>query len=439
MARELFQGRIAMPSIARALRHRNYRLFFTGQSISLIGTWLTKVATAWLVYRLTGSAWLLGVVGFAGQIPTFVLAPLAGVLVDRWDRRRVLLATQALAMLQSALLAALTLGGCIRVWEIVALNVFQGLIDAFDMPVRQALVVRMVEDRADLPNAIALNSSMVNGARLLGPAIAGVLIALVGEGLCFFVDAISYAAVIVCVLLMRLDAQPHAPTANRVLSDMADGFRYVSGSAPIRALLLLLAVSGLAGRPFAVLLPVIAREVMHGGAGTLGALQSTAGVGALAGALYLASRTSVLGLGRAVVTSAALFGLGLMAFSRVHGLWLAMPFLLVAGTGMMVQTAASNTIIQTIVDEDKRGRVMSLLAMSLFGTVPLGSLVAGALATRIGAENTILIGGAICVVATALFLRALPGVRRAVRPIYERLGILPPKALDAADVLADNG
>jgi MFS family permease len=412
-------------SLGRALRHRNFRLFFTGQGISLIGTWLTKVATAWLVYRLTGSAWLLGVVGFAGQIPTFLLAPLAGVLVDRWNRQRVLLATQTLAMLQSAVLATLALSGIIRIWEVVALNVVQGLVDAFDMPVRQSLLVRMVEDRSDLPNAIALNSSMVNAARLLGPAIAGVLIAAVGEGCCFLIDAVSYAAVIVSVLLIHIDAQPRVPKATRVLGEMAEGFRYASGFAPIRALLLLLAVSGLAGRPFAVLLPVIAREVMHGGAGTLGALQATAGVGALAGALYLASRTTILGLGRVIVMSAALFGLGLAAFSRAHALWLALPLLFLAGTGMMLQTAASNTIIQTIVDEDKRGRVMSLLAMSLFGTVPLGSLIAGALATRIGAENTILGGGLICVIGAGLFLRALPKVRAAVRPIYVHMGISP--------------
>ena len=290
-------GHRRVRSVGRALRHRNYRLFFTGQSISLVGTWLTKVATAWLVYRLTGSAWLLGVVGFAGQIPTFVLAPLAGVLVDRWNRRRVLLATQTLAMLQSAFLATLALSGVIRIWEVIALSVVQGLVDAFDMPVRQSLVVRMVDDRNDLPNAIALNSSMVNAARLLGPAIAGVVMAAVGEGWCFFIDAVSYAAVIVSVLLLRLDAQPSAPKATHVLHEMAEGFRYASGFAPLRALLLLLAVTGLAGRPFAVLLPVIAREVMHGGAGTLGTLQATAGVGALAGTLYLAWRTSIRGAG----------------------------------------------------------------------------------------------------------------------------------------------
>ncbi|MGH7436764.1 MAG: MFS transporter [Polyangiaceae bacterium] len=396
-------GNTAGGRIGRALRHRNYRLFFTGQSISLVGTWLTKVATAWLVYRLTGSAWLLGVVGFAGQIPTFLLAPLAGVLVDRWDRYRVLLATQTLAMVQSALLAALALGGVIQVWHVVALNILQGLIDAFDMPARQSMIVRMVDDRADLPNAIALNSSIVNGGRLLGPAIAGLLIAAVGEGWCFFIDALSYAAVLTSLLMMRVDAAPPAPRTAHVLGEMADGFRYVRDAPSIRGLLVLLAVSGVAGRPFAVLLPVIAHEVMHGGAGTLGFLQAAAGLGALAGALYLAWRTSVRGLGRVVVIAAAAFGVGLVAFSRAHVLWLATPLLLLAGTGMMVQTAASNTIIQTIVAEDKRGRVMSILAMSLFGTVPLGSLAAGALATRIGAENTILVGGTVCILAAGLF------------------------------------
>ena len=417
----------------RALDHRNYRLFFTGQSISLVGTWLTKIATSWLVYRLTGSAWLLGVAGFAGQIPMLLLAPLAGVLVDRWNRRRVLLGTQALAMLQSALLATLALGGFIRVWEIIALNVFQGVVDAFEMPARESLVVQMVDERAELPNAIALNSAIVNAARLVGPAVAGGIIAAFGEGWCFFIDAISYGAVILSVLAIRVDTPLCVPAARRVFHEMAEGFRYASGFAPIRAPLLLLAFTGLAGRPFAVLLPVIAREVMQGGAGTLGALQATAGVGALAGTLYLASRTSVLGLDRVIVSSTALFGLGLVAFSRVHLLWLAMPLLLLAGTGMVLQTAASNTIIQTIVDEDKRGRVMSLLAMSLFGTMPFGSLIVGAFATRIGAENTILLSGAACVLAAGLFHRALPELRRAVRPVYERMGILP-KASAAAEV-----
>jgi MFS family permease len=419
-------------SIGRALRHRNYRLFFSGQSISLIGTWLTRVATSWLIYRLTGSALLLGLVGFASQIPTFFVAPLAGVLVDRWDRYRVLVVTQVLAMLQSALLAVLAITGVITIWHVLVLGIVQGLINAFDMPARQSMVVQVVGDRADLPNAIALNSSMVNGARLIGPAIAGVLIAAVGEGWCFFIDAVSYLAVIASLLLMRLAPHPRKARSTHVLHEMKEGFRYASGSAPIRAVLLLLAVVSLVGIPHMVLLPVIAREVLHGGAGTLGALTAASGLGALVGALYLASRRNVLGLGRVIALSASLFGVGLVGFSLTRVLWLAMPLMLVSGAGMMLQMAASNTILQTIVDEDKRGRVMSLFAMSFFGTAPLGSLLAGALATRIGAQHTILAGGLVCVVAAVAFLRALPELQRVVRPIYVRMGILPEVAQEVA-------
>jgi len=395
-------------SLGRALRHRNYRLFFSGQSISLIGTWLTRVATSWLIYRLTGSAVLLGVLGFAGQIPTFFLAPLAGVLVDRWDRYRVLVVTQILAMVQSALLAGLALAGVITVWHVLALSVFQGLINAFDMPARQSMVVEMVEDRADLPNAIALNSSMVNAARLLGPAIAGVVIAAVGEGWCFFVDALSYGAVITSLLLMRLTVRPRAARSTRVLGEMAEGFRYVVGSVPIRSVLLLLSIVSLMGVPYMVLLPVIAREVLGGGPGTLGMLTAASGLGALGSALYLASRRSVVGLDRVIVGAAALFGAGLVLFSRAGVLWLALPLMLVTGVGMMLQTAASMTLVQTLVDEDKRGRVMGLVATAYFGTLPFGSLLAGVLASRIGAENTILAGGLVVCVAAAFFFRALP-------------------------------
>jgi MFS family permease len=419
------EGATGLRSIGRALRHRNYRLFFSGQSISLIGTWLTRVATSWLVYRLTGSALLLGILGFAGQVPTFVVAPLAGVLVDRWDRYRVLVVTQVLAMVQSALLAALALAGVINVGHVLALSVFQGLINAFDMPARQSMVVQMVEDRADLPNAIALNSSMVNAARLVGPAVAGVVIAAVGEGWCFFVDAVSYLAVITSLLLMRLGPRPRAGRSTHVLHEMGEGFRYASGFAPIRAVLLLLAIVSLMGTPYMVLLPIVAKEVLGGGAGTLGALTAASGLGALVGALYLASRTSVLGLGRVITASTALFGVGLVGFSRVAVLWLALPLILVAGAGMMLQMAASNTLLQTIVDEDKRGRVMSLFAMAFFGTAPFGSLLAGALASRMGPENTILVGGLVCLFAAAVFLRSLPRLRNAVRPIYVRMGILP--------------
>jgi MFS family permease len=412
-------------SIGRALRHRNYRLFFSGQSISLIGTWLTRIATSWLIYRLTGSALLLGVLGFAGQIPTFLLAPAAGVLVDRWDRHRVLVVTQVLAMIQSGLLAALALTGVIQVWHVVALSVFQGVINAFDMPARQSLVVEMVEDRADLPNAIALNSSMVNAARLLGPSIAGVLIASVGEGYCFLIDAVSYLAVIASLLMMRLPERHLEARTGPMLADFKEGYSYAVKSRPIRSVLLLLAVVSLMGTPYTVLLPVIAKQVLGGGASTLGMLTAASGLGALGGAVYLASRQTVVGLGRVIVVSTAAFGVGLMAFSRVSVLWLSLPLMFLTGGGMMLQMAASNTILQTIVEEDKRGRVMSLFAMAFFGTVPFGSLMAGVLATRLGAENTILVGGAVCVVASLVFLRQLPALRRMVRPIYVKMGILP--------------
>ena len=412
-------------SLGRALRHRNYRLFFVGQGISLVGTWLTRVATSWLVYRLTGSALLLGVVGFAGQIPTFFLAPLAGVWIDRWDRHKVLVVTQALAMVQSALLAGFALTGTIGVPHVIALNLFQGLINAFDTPARQSFVVQMIEDREDLPNAIALNSSMVNGARLLGPAIAGILIAAVGEGWCFLLDALSYLAVLASLFAMRLAARPKARAPRGVLTELAEGLRYVVGFAPIRAVLLLLALVSLMGMPYTVLMPVMAKEVLGGGPDTLGLLMASAGLGALGGALWLASRRSVLGLGRVIPIAAACFGLALIAFSRSRVLWLSLPLLALAGMAMMVQMASSNTVLQTIVDEDKRGRVMSFYAAAFFGSVPFGSLLAGALASRLGAPGTILVGGVACIIGAAVFSTQLPRLRKAVRPIYVRLGILP--------------
>ena len=414
-----------LPSIGRALRNRNYRLFFAGQSISLVGTWLTRVATSWLVYRLTGSALLLGIIGFSGQIPTFFLAPVAGVWVDRWNRHRVLVVTQALAMVQSALLAALAWSGRMTVAHIAALSIAQGLINAFDMPARQAFVVEMVTDRADLPNAIALNSSMVNAARLIGPSVAGILIGLFGEGWCFAIDAVSYLAVIASLLAMRIVPRPRAPRTTRVGAELAEGFRYVVGSVPIRSVLLLLAVVSLMGMPYTVLMPVVATQVLHGRAHTLGFLMAASGAGALAGALYLASRTTVIGLGRVIAIAAAVFGASLIAFSLSHVLWLSLVLMVPTGMGMMVQMAASNTVLQTIVDEDKRGRVMSFYAMAFFGTVPFGSLLAGTLAQKIGAADTIGIGGIVCVLGAVLFFRALPELRRLTRPIYVRLGIIP--------------
>ncbi|MFY9825881.1 MAG: MFS transporter [Thermoanaerobaculia bacterium] len=412
--------------MVRALRHRNYRLFFSGQSISLIGTWMTRIATSWLVYRLTGSALLLGLVGFAGQIPSFLLAPFAGVLIDRWNRHRLLVVTQVLAMLQSVALAALALTGVINIWHVLGLSLFQGLINSFDMPGRQAFVVQMVDDRADLSNAIALNSSMVNAARLLGPSLGGILIAAVGEGWCFFWDAVSYLAVIASLLLMRLPPRPQrAAGKSKVLPELREGLAYVAASPPIRSILLLLALVSLVGMPYTVLMPVFASTVLHGGPHTLGFLMAATGVGALLGALFLARRRSVLGLGKVVPTTAAVFGVGLVGFSVSRSLGLSLALLLVTGVGFMVTMSASNTLLQTLVEDSKRGRVMSLYTMAIMGMTPFGSLLAGGLASRIGAPRTLLFGGFGCIVAALWFALLLPKLREWVRPIYIQMGILP--------------
>jgi MFS family permease len=422
----------------RALRHRNYRLFFGGQSVSLIGTWMTKVATSWLVYRLTGSAWLLGITGFAGQIPTFILAPFAGVWVDRWDRHRTLVVTQILSMVQSFALAGLALARIITIPEIVWLSIAQGVINAFDIPARQSFVVEMIDGREDLSNAIALNSSMVTAARLLGPSIAGVLIAGVGEGYCFLIDGGSYIAVIASLLLMKLkDRVPVEHKARAMWVDLREGWSYVAHSVPIRSVLILLAMISLVGMPYVVLMPIFAGSVLHGGPHTMGFLMGASGVGALAAALFLAARKTVLGLGRIIPISAAIFGVGLIGFSLSRVLWVSLFLMVLTGAGMMEQMAASNTILQTIVDDDKRGRVMSFYSMAFMGMAPFGSLLAGAAATRIGAPATLLIGGAFCIAGSLWFASNLPAIRDAVRPIYRRMGILPEiaKAIETASVL----
>jgi MFS family permease len=412
--------------IFRALSHKNYQLFFAGQSISLIGTWMTRIATSWLVYRLTGSALLLGVVGFAGQIPSFLLAPFAGVLVDRWNRHRLLVATQVLALVQSLALAVLTLSGVIKIWHVIALSIFQGLINAFDMPARQAFVVEMVDRREDLANAIALNSSMVNVARLLGPSIGGVLIAVVGEGWCFMADAISYIAVIASLLAMTINPRMTRATKDaNMLAQLREGWNYAARFAPIRDILILLALVSLVGMPYTVLMPLFANDILHGGPSMLGWLMAASGVGALAGALILAARKSVLGLGKYIPVTAAAFGAGLVAFSFTRVTWLALLLMVVTGFGFMIQMAASNTVLQTIVEEDKRGRVMSFYTMAFMGTAPFGSLLAGFVAERIGTPHTLLFGGIGCVLGALWFATTLPSLRRDVTPIYVRIGILP--------------
>ena len=419
-------GRIADFSHAwRALRHRNFRLFFAGQSISLIGTWMTRIATAWLVYRLTKSAWLLGTVSFAGQIPTFLVAPFAGVWVDRLDRRQVLVWTQVLSMVQSLALAVLTFSGRINIAWILALSVMQGFINAFDMPGRQAFMVQMVGNRDDLGNAIAINSSMVNMARLVGPSLAGMVIAASNEAWCFLIDGISYLAVIASLLAMQIHAPAIRRKAASTFTELKEGWSYVSGFVPIRTILLLFAVVSLMGMPFVVLMPIFAAKVLHGGPHTLGFLMGAMGVGALISALSLAARKNVRGLIRMIPLAAAVFGLGLIGFGLSRTFWLSMVTVLIAGMGMMQGMAASNTIIQTLVSEDKRGRVMSYYTMAFVGMAPFGSLLAGSMASAVGAPLTVMVNGSVVLLGAGWFFTQLPALRRTVRPIYQEMGIIP--------------
>jgi MFS family permease len=390
---------------------------------------MTRVATSWLVYRLTGSPVLLGVVSFAGQIPAFVFAPIAGVWVDRWDRHRVLVVTQILSMVQSLAMAGLALTGLITVNAVIALAVMQGLINAFDMPARQAFVVQMVEHREDLGNAIALNSSMVNAARLIGPALAGVVIAAVGEGYCFLIDGVSYMAVIASLLLMHVAPAGAARVQRRVLQELGEGWRYVAESVPIRSILLQLALISLAGMPYTVLMPVFAARILHGGPNTLGFLTAASGIGALAGAITLAMRKSILGLGMRIAVCSAFLGVSLIAFALSNMLWLSLLILPVTGFTMMQQMASSNTILQTIVDDEKRGRVMSFYSMAFQGMAPFGALMAGELAARIGAPATLVVSGGICIAGAAWFGLRLAEIRKLIRPVYVRLGILPELAM----------
>ena len=408
----------------RALRSRNYRLFFTGQSISLIGTWMTRLATSWLVYRLTKSAFLLGVVGFTGQIPAFFFSPLAGVLVDRWNRHRTLVTTQALAMLQSAALATLALTGWINIWWIVGLTLFQGLVNTFETPARQSFIIDMIEDRADIGNAIALNSSIVNAGRLVGPAIAGVVIAAVGEGYCFLIDAISYLAVLYSLVVMKNLRPEIARIRKNVWGELTDGWRYITHSPPIRWILLMLSIVSLVGFPFTTLLPIVAGDVLHGGPNTLGLLTGATGVGALACAISLAMRKSVVGLTRGIVFASAMLGGSLIIVGFSRSLWLSIFVMAGAGFGMMRQVAGSNTILQVIVADDKRGRVMAYYAGAVFGFTPIGSLLEGTLAARIGVPATLIASGLLCILAALWFYRRLPEIRSVMRPLYIEMGIM---------------
>ncbi|HOW39300.1 MAG TPA: MFS transporter [Bacteroidales bacterium] len=412
-------------TIFRSLGYRNYRLFFYGQSISLIGTWMQRIAVPWLVYRMTGSAMLLGISGFAGQIPSLVLSPFAGVITDRWNRYHVLIWSQVLSMIHAFLLAWLVLSGSIQVWHIILLSFVIGCINTFDVPARHSFVIEMVEKKEDLGNAIALNSLMFNGARLIGPSIAGALLAAAGEGVCFLINGISFMGVIVSLLLMRVNTKAPEAKNSDIRKEIREGFSYVFGFLPIRHIILLLGLVNILVMFYSTLMPVFAKEVLGGDSHTYGFLMSAAGLGALSGALYLASRENVLKLGRIIPLAVIVFGVGLviLSFSRIF--LLSMAVMIFVGMGLMLQAASSNTILQTITDDDKRGRVMSFYTMAVMGTAPFGSLMAGWLAKVIGTPFTILTGGVLSVAGALVFLRKLPELKQLVHPIYVKMGIIP--------------
>jgi MFS family permease len=405
---------MAIPATLRSLRHRDFRLFFGGQLISLTGSWMQIVAQSWLVYRLSGSSVLLGAVGFAGQIPIFLLSPIGGIAADRLDRRKIVIATQAGPMILASLLAALTLTGSVRIWQVFVLATLLGVVNAFDVPARQSMFVAMV-GKDDLMNALALNSSIFNASRMIGPAIAGVLVAMIGEGWCFFANAVSYVAVIAGLLMMRLPPRRPGPPPGPAVAHLVEGFRFIIGNASIHAMLALLGVVSFAGTPSTVLMPVFADRVLQGGPRILGWLLGASGLGSLVGALRLASRTDLKGFGRSIPLFAVGFGVALSIFALSRSLAFSVALLVVAGFCAMTQLGASNTLIQSVVPDRLRGRVMSVYSMMVLGMAPIGSLVAGASAERFGAPVTVFAGGLCCVAAALVFWTRLPAVRSGVR------------------------
>jgi MFS family permease len=416
---------MALRATFRSLKYRNYRLFFTGQSISLIGTWMQRIATPWLVYEMTKSVFLLGLVGFIGQIPIFFIAPFAGVFTDRWNRYYILVVTQVLAMMQAAVLTWLILAESIETWHVMLLAGFLGCVNAFDIPARQSFIIQLVDKKEDLSNAIALNSSMVNGARLLGPSVAGMLIAATGVGMCFLLNALSYIFVIWSLLLMKVGRKGNVKERKSVLIELQEGVVYTFGFAPIRYVILLLTLASLMGMPYIVLMPVFAKEILLGGASTFGFLMGASGLGALSGAFYLASRKSVIGLEKIIPLAAGCFGIGLIFLSLSRFFALSLALMVVTGFGMMLLMAASNTVIQNVVKDTMRGRVMSFFTMAIMGTTPFGSLLAGSVARHIGAPKTILIGGIFCVFGALLFRSKLRAITGAITPNRQELVILP--------------
>ena len=427
-----FGGKITVQlrRIFRSLAYRNFRLFFVGQGISLVGTWMQMIAVGWLAYELTAgepervrAVWL-GIVGFAGRIPTFIFAPLGGVLVDRWDRWRVVTAMQILALIQAALLAALTLMHVITMGELIMLSLFLGLISAFDIPARQSFMIETVEKPSDLGNAIALNSSMFNIARIIGPAVGGVLLKTVGTGVCFLCNAVSYIAVIAALLAMRLKPSGRIAVTGHVVKNMVEGVRYVLNSPPIKNILLLLMVVSLSGASYPVLLPIFSEHVLHHGSGLYALLFAAAGFGALAGAVFLAFRESVCGLLGWIAAAPVIFGLGLILLGLSRWVWLSLLSMPVIGFGLLVQTAASNTMIQTLVEDRMRGRVMSLYSMAFMGMMPVGSLLSGLMSRIVGAPVTVFLSGLLCIAGALVFSKSLKDLHRQLHPIYVKEGII---------------
>lgn len=414
-----------LKNIFRALRNPNYRLFFFGQGISLVGSWMQQIALAWLVYRLTGSAFLLGLVGFISQAPAFFTSPFAGILADRYPHQKALIITQTCLLLQAGLLAFLVLTNRVTVNHIIVLSIFFGLVAGFDIPFRQAFTIEMVDNKEDLGNAIALNSSIFNAARLIGPTVAGILIASVGEGVCFLINAVSSVPVIISFFLMKIPKREVKKGPIKLSRELKEGFMYVLYFPPLRHILFLLGLVSFLGTPYQILMPVFAKDIFHGGPKTLSLLVAAAGAGALIGAVYLASRKTVIGLSKIIAISSGLFGFGLVIFSVSNILWFSLAIVVVCGFFMMVHMASSNTILQTIAEEDKRGRVMSFYAMAFMGTVPFGSLLAGILASKIGAPQTLFIAGLCCAAGSLGFFKQLEKVRSMIRPIYIKKGIIP--------------
>ncbi len=423
---KIFPGNDRLKLMFRSLKYKNFRLFVEGQSLSLIGTWLQMVALTWLVYKMTNSAMILGIVGFSGQIPVFLIGPFAGVLADRWNRHKMLFVTQSLALVQALVLTILVFLNIIQIWHIISLSIFLGIINAIDMPIRQSFVFDMIEDhKEDVGNAIALNSSMVNLARLGGPTIAGLIIATLGEGWCFLLNSVSFIAVIIS--LIRMDIKPKIVSKKefKILNELKEGFNYSFKFEPIRTLIFLLAIVSLVSSSLTLLAPIFAKEYLQGGASTYGFLIGAYGAGALLGAIYLLNKKNILGLGKIIVFAVVSFGLGIILFSFSRIVYISVSIMLFAGTGMMLHIASTNTLLQTIAEESKRGRVMSFYGMAFRGMSPFGSLIAGSLGSYIGAPATLVISGTVCLIGALTFKIKLPELRKQIKPIYENLGILP--------------